>query len=44
VGGVTALLLAARFVPAFLKTKSWMPQGMMALCALVALVLTAAAW
>jgi uncharacterized membrane protein (UPF0136 family) len=44
VGGITALLLAGRFVPAFLKTKKWMPQGMMAVCALVALVLTAAAW
>src|SRR3954463_13148520 len=44
VGGVTALLLAGRFVPAYLKTKKWMPQGMMAVCALVALVLTAAAW
>lgn len=44
VGGGTALLLAGRFVPAYLRTKKLMPQGMMALCALVALVLTAAAW
>jgi uncharacterized membrane protein (UPF0136 family) len=44
VGVVTALLLAGRFVPAFLKTKKWMPQGMMAVCAVVALVLAAAAW
>jgi uncharacterized membrane protein (UPF0136 family) len=43
-GGVTALLLAGRFVPAFLRTKKWMPQGMMAGCAVVALALTAAAW
>ncbi len=43
-GGVMALLLAGRFVPGFLKTKKWMPQGMMAACALVALALTAAAW
>lgn len=43
-GGVTALLLAGRFVPAFLKTKKWMPQGMMAVCAILALALTAAAW
>jgi uncharacterized membrane protein (UPF0136 family) len=43
-GGVTALLLAGRFVPAFLKTKKWMPQGMMAVCALLALGLAAAAW
>jgi uncharacterized membrane protein (UPF0136 family) len=44
VGGITALLLAGRFVPAFLRTKKWMPQGMMAGCAVVALALTAAAW
>jgi len=43
-GGVTALLLAGRFVPAFLRTKKWMPQGMMAACAVVALALTTAAW
>jgi uncharacterized membrane protein (UPF0136 family) len=43
-GGVTALLLAGRFVPAFLRTNKWMPQGMMAGCAVVALALTAAAW
>ena len=43
-GGVTALLLAGRFVPAYLKTRKSMPQGMMALCSLVALALTAAAW
>jgi uncharacterized membrane protein (UPF0136 family) len=44
VGGVTALLLAGRFVPAYLKTRKSMPQGMMAFCSLVALALTAAAW
>lgn len=43
-GGVTALLLAGRFVPAFMKTKKWMPQGMMAVGAVAALALTAAAW
>ncbi len=43
-GGVTALLLAGRFVPAYLKTKKWMPQGLMGFCALVGLALTAAAW
>lgn len=44
VGGTTALLLAGRFVPAYLKTKKPMPQGLMALCAILALALTAAAW
>jgi uncharacterized membrane protein (UPF0136 family) len=44
VGGATALLLGGRFIPAYLKTKKWMPQGLMAVCALVALALTAAAW
>lgn len=43
-GGGTALLLAGRFVPAYLKTKKLMPQGLMGLFALVGLALTAAAW
>lgn len=29
-GGGISLLLGARFVPAFVRTKKWMPQGMMA--------------
>jgi len=29
-GGGVSVLLASRFVPAYLKTKKWMPQGMMA--------------
>jgi uncharacterized membrane protein (UPF0136 family) len=29
-GGVTSALLGARFAPTFVKTRKWMPHGMMA--------------
>lgn len=44
VGGITSLLLAGRFLPAYVKTRKMMPQGLMAACAVVALALTAFAW
>lgn len=43
-GGGTSLLLAGRFVPGYLKTRKWMPQGMMALCAVIGIVVAALAW
>ncbi len=44
IGGVTSLLLAGRFVPSYMKTRKMMPQGMMALLAVVGIIVTAAAW
>lgn len=44
VGAVTSLLLAGRFVPAFMKTRKVMPAGMMGACALMGLILVAVAW
>ncbi len=44
VGGVTCLLLAGRFVPSYVKTRKTMPQGVMAFCAVVGVIVTAVAW
>ncbi len=33
VGGVTSFLLAGRFIPAFVKTRQLMPQGIMSVLA-----------
>jgi uncharacterized membrane protein (UPF0136 family) len=43
VGGVTSLLLGGRFIPAYLKTKKMMPQGIMAGLSAASLVATLAA-
>ncbi len=40
-GGGTSLLLAGRFVPAYLKTKKLMPQGMMSGLSALSLIVTA---
>ena len=40
-GLIVSLLLAGRFLPAFLKTKKPMPAGMMSVLSVVGLVLTA---
>lgn len=40
-GLIVSILLAGRFVPAFLKTKKPMPAGMMSVLSIVGLVLTA---
>jgi uncharacterized membrane protein (UPF0136 family) len=42
-GLILSLLLAGRFVPAFLKTKKPMPAGMMSVLSIVGLVVTALA-
>lgn len=39
-GGGTSLLLAGRFVPAFLKKRKWMPQGLMAVLSAIATLVT----
>jgi uncharacterized membrane protein (UPF0136 family) len=43
-GIVTSLLLAGRFVPAYLKTKKPMPQGMMAVLSVISALVAAAAF
>lgn len=43
-GGGTSLLLGARFVPAYLRTKKLMPQGMMAAFSCLGMAATALAW
>jgi uncharacterized membrane protein (UPF0136 family) len=39
-GGLVSLLLLSRFLPAFIKTKKWMPQGMMTVMSLLGVLLT----
>ncbi len=39
-GGLVSLLLLGRFFPAFLKTKKWMPQGVMAVMSAAGVLLT----
>jgi uncharacterized membrane protein (UPF0136 family) len=44
VAGITSLLLAGRFVPAFIKTGQPMPAGMMSVLSVIGLVVAALAW
>ncbi len=41
---VVALLLAGRFVPAFAKTGSLMPAGLMSILSVIGLIMAIAAW
>ena len=41
---IVSLLLAGRFLPAFLKTGGFMPAGMMAVLSVIGLVVAIAAW
>ncbi|MGI9088527.1 MAG: TMEM14 family protein [Chthoniobacterales bacterium] len=41
---VVSLLLAGRFVPAFLKTGSFMPAGLMSILSVIGLIMALAAW
>jgi uncharacterized membrane protein (UPF0136 family) len=41
---VVSLLLAGRFVPAFLKTGHWMPAGMMSILSVIGVVMAIVAW
>ncbi len=43
-GLVTALLLAGRFTPLFIKSASFMPAGMMSILSLIGVVVAIAAW
>jgi len=42
--GVVSILLAGRFVPAFIKTGSLMPAGMMSLLSVIGIIMALAAW
>ena len=42
--GVVSVLLAGRFVPAFLKTHHVMPAGMMSILSVIGIVMAIAAW
>ena len=42
--GIVALLLAGRFVPAFVKTGSLMPAGLMSFLSVIGVIMAVAAW
>ncbi|MGZ4966279.1 MAG: TMEM14 family protein [Chthoniobacterales bacterium] len=44
VAAVVSILLAGRFVPAFLKTGKMMPAGMMAILSVIGIVMAIIAW
>jgi uncharacterized membrane protein (UPF0136 family) len=44
IAGVVSVLLAGRFVPAFIKTGSMMPAGMMSFLSVIGIVFAVAAW
>ncbi len=41
---VVSVLLAGRFIPAFIKTGSLMPAGMMSVLSVIGIILALAAW
>jgi uncharacterized membrane protein (UPF0136 family) len=43
-GAIVSILLAGRFLPAFIKTGSFMPAGMMAILSVVGIVMALLAW
>jgi uncharacterized membrane protein (UPF0136 family) len=44
IGTVVSLLLAGRFLPAFMKTGAFMPAGMMSILSVIGLLIAIAAW
>jgi len=44
VGALTSVLLAGRFIPAFIKTGQVMPAGMMAVLSVIGLIMAILAW
>ena len=42
--GIVSILLAGRFLPAFIKTGNFMPAGMMAILSVLGIVMALAAW
>ena len=44
VAGIVSILLAGRFIPAFMKTGKVMPAGMMAILSLIGVIMAIVAW
>ncbi|MBA2585654.1 MAG: TMEM14 family protein [Chthoniobacterales bacterium] len=44
IAGLTSILLAARFIPNFIRTGKAMPAGMMAVLSAIGIVLAIVAW
>ncbi|MCA1657786.1 MAG: TMEM14 family protein [Verrucomicrobiaceae bacterium] len=44
IAGLVSLLLAGRFIPAFMKTGQVMPAGLMSLLSVIGLILAIVAW
>jgi len=44
IAGVVSILLAGRFIPAFIKTSDFMPAGMMAILSVIGIVMAIAAF
>ena len=42
--GVISLLLAGRFLPAFIRTGEFMPAGMMSLLSIIGIIMAVLAW
>lgn len=42
--GIVSLLLAGRFVPAFIKTSNFMPAGLMSILSVIGIVIALLAW
>lgn len=42
--GIVSILLAGRFLPAFLKTHAFMPAGMMAVLSLIGVIMAILVW
>ena len=44
VAGIVSILLAGRFIPAFMKTGDLMPAGMMSVLSAIGIIMAIAAW
>jgi uncharacterized membrane protein (UPF0136 family) len=42
--GIVSILLAGRFLPAFLKTGDFMPAGMMSILSVIGIIMAVLAW
>jgi uncharacterized membrane protein (UPF0136 family) len=44
IAGIVSILLAGRFIPAFIKTGDLMPAGMMSLLSVIGIIMAILAW